>query len=119
MSSFRINFLLINLMVKCTNVFALGIINQLAEGNVTQEILTNRNYDKTIRPDLQVSIYLDLVVNQIIAIDEKNQQMTSSINLALSWRDARLSWLDTEYKNISDIFLPGELFSFFQFKMYL
>ncbi len=57
-------------------------------GDLSEEILKNEkrikdtiintNYDKTIRPTVPVSILMDIALKQIVAIDEKNQFMTTA-----------------------------------------
>ncbi len=41
-----------------------------------KDTIINKNYDKSIRPSVSVSILMDIALKQIIAIDERNQFMT-------------------------------------------
>jgi hypothetical protein len=82
-------------------------------GDLSEEILKNEkrikdtiintNYDKTIRPTVPVSILMDIALKQIVAIDEKNQFMTTASYLFVKWYDPRLKWNSTLSHNIDSI----------------
>ncbi len=63
---------------------------QQAEQTLVTSLLNN--YNKNIRPDDQVSVDITATIQQIIAIDEKQQIMTSSSFISQAWYDDRLSW---------------------------
>ena len=66
------------------------------EKELKDRILSNSNYDKSIRPSVPVDIYLGLSFKQIANVDEKNQIITTSSFLKASWYDKRLTWNYTE-----------------------
>ena len=57
-----------------------------------KDTIINTNYDKTIRPSVSVSILMDIALKQIVAIDERNQFMTTASYLFIKWYDPRLKW---------------------------
>lgn len=63
---------------------------QLAEQTLINSLLNG--YNKIIRPNYQVTVGISTVLQQIVAINEKSQTMTSSSFLAQVWADERLSW---------------------------
>ncbi|CAF3139563.1 unnamed protein product [Rotaria sp. Silwood2] len=63
-------------------------------------------YNKNIRPDDQVSIYITASLQQIVTIDEKQQIMTSSSFISQTWFDDRLSWNTSASNNIEVVMLP-------------
>ena len=78
-----------------------------------KDTIINTNYDKTIRPSVSVSILMDIALKQIVAIDERNQFMTTASYLFIKWYDPRLKWnskLSNDVKSISvlakSIWLP-------------
>ncbi|CAF4840870.1 unnamed protein product, partial [Rotaria sp. Silwood1] len=77
---------------------------QTDEQTLITTLLTN--YSKNIRPDEQVSIDITASLQQIVAIDEKQQIMTSSLFFSQSWIDSRLSWTPTASNNITVVMLP-------------
>ena len=82
-------------------------------GDLSEEILKNEkqikdtiintNYDKTIRPTVSVSILMDIALKQIVAIDERNQFMTTASYLFIKWYDPRLKWNSTLSNNVKSI----------------
>lgn len=77
---------------------------QQAEQTLINTLL--KGYDKTIRPDDQVTIGITAMLQQIVSIDEKQQIMTSSSFISQTWFDERLSWTVNDTTNISVIMLP-------------
>ncbi|CAF3881768.1 unnamed protein product, partial [Rotaria sordida] len=59
-----------------------------------------------IRPDNQVSVDITATLQQIVAIDEKQQIMTSSSFISQTWYDDRLSWTPSASNNINVVMLP-------------
>ena len=72
---------------------------------LTTTLLTG--YNKNIRPYYQTEMSFELQLNQLLAIDEKNQVMTSSFYLKMLWQDPRLSWTASDYENVSQILIPA------------
>jgi len=68
-----------------------------------KDTIINKNYDKSIRPSVSVSILMDIALKQIIAIDERNQFMTTASYLFIKWYDPRLKWNSTLSHNIDSI----------------
>jgi hypothetical protein len=85
--------------IKCS------ILSQLknSEYNVSVELLTG--YKVNLKPSYP-SINIDLTLNQIININEKNQIMTTSVLLNINWKDDRLDW-DLNVYNLTDILIPA------------
>ena len=79
--------------------------SQLDEQTLINLLLTG--YNKNIRPDGQVSVDITAKLQQIVAIDEKQQIMTSSSFISQTWFDDRLSWtLNTSNTSITVVMLP-------------
>ena len=68
-----------------------------------KDTIINSNYDKTIRPSVSVSILMDIALKQIVAIDERNQFMTTASYLFIKWYDPRLKWNSTLSNNVKSI----------------
>ena len=64
--------------------------SQQAEQTLMTSLLTN--YNKNIRPDDIVYVWMTASIQQIISIDDKQQVMTSSLFITQIWQDERLSW---------------------------
>jgi hypothetical protein len=77
---------------------------QLGEQTLITSLLNA--YNKNIRPDDQVSVDITATIQQIIAIDEKQQIMTSSSFISQTWFDDRLSWTPSSSSNIEVVMLP-------------
>ncbi|CAF0788447.1 unnamed protein product [Adineta steineri] len=79
--------------------------SQLAEQTLITTLLSD--YNKNIRPDTQVSVDVSASLQQIVAIDEKQQIMTTSSFISQTWFDYRLSWTPNDTNNnISVLMLP-------------
>ena len=91
-------------------LFCVSDCGSLPPGQLDEEMLINRllaGYNKNIRPNDQVSIDITAKLQQIVAIDERQQIMTSSSFIAQSWLDERLSWaLNASNTSISVVMLP-------------
>ena len=68
-----------------------------------KDTIINTNYDKSIRPTVSVSILMDIALKQIVAIDERNQFMTTASYLFIKWYDPRLKWNSTLSNNVKSI----------------
>jgi hypothetical protein len=68
-----------------------------------KDTIINKNYDKSIRPTVSVSILMDIALKQIVAIDERNQFMTTASYLFVKWYDPRLKWNSTLSHNIDSV----------------
>lgn len=66
------------------------------EREIKNRILNSSSYDRLIRPEVTVSIYLQLLLKQLVSVDEKTQIITTSSLLIAIWRDERLQWNETE-----------------------
>ncbi|CAF1259712.1 unnamed protein product [Adineta steineri] len=64
------------------------------------------SYNKNIRPNTIVSIDITAALQQIVAIDEKQQTMTTSSFISQTWVDSRLSWTPSSNGNIDVVMLP-------------
>jgi hypothetical protein len=68
-----------------------------------KDTIINKNYDKSIRPSVSVSILMDIALKQIVAIDERNQFMTTASYLFVKWYDPRLKWNSSLSHNIDSV----------------
>jgi hypothetical protein len=68
-----------------------------------KDTIINKNYDKSIRPSVSVSILMDIALKQIVAIDERNQFMTTASYLFIKWYDPRLKWNSSLSHNIDSV----------------
>lgn len=68
----------------------------------------NSDYDKTIRPSVSVNILMNIALKQIIALDERNQVMTTASYLFISWHDSRLKWKSNETSDIKTISIKAK-----------
>ena len=81
--------------------------SQLAEQALIASLLNG--YNKNIRPDDQVSVDITASLQQIVAMDEKQQIMTSSSFVSQTWYDERLSWTPgSSNHNITVVLLPAK-----------
>ncbi|CAF3547015.1 unnamed protein product [Rotaria sp. Silwood1] len=80
--------------------------SQIAEKTLVTTLLNG--YDKTIRPNDQVSVDITAALQQIVSIDEKQQIMTSSSFISQTWLDERLSWAPNASSNIEVLMLPAK-----------
>lgn len=77
---------LITLLSFCINRVDLQSVDQYYRSALFEK------YDKTVRPDELVYIRVKLALQKIVALDEKNQVVTSSSFLFASWVDKRLQF---------------------------
>ena len=97
----------IKFCLKVLLVFVVGVKSNL-DNQIEYDIFTYifRNYSSKVRPSETVKIEMMLNLKQIVAIDEKNQIMTSSSTLQLFWNDTRLEWNSSSYHGVSEILVP-------------
>jgi hypothetical protein len=77
------------------------------EYNLTDSLF--KSYNKKLRPSTSgILIYVGFSEFQLVGIDEKNQIMTSILNLIQVWPDPRLNWDSTPFYNISFIPVPSD-----------
>ena len=74
------------------------------ENEIVSRIFTN--YDKNIRPS-NLSVGLNLILNQLVKINELEQIMTTNLIIKLDWSDERLKFNET--KRIGSILVPASL----------
>jgi nicotinic acetylcholine receptor beta-4 len=84
-----------------SNVFTLHRYNRKMRptGSITKTNNTDKNGS--------LKIIVKLSLKQIISLDEKNQILTTSFDLHLSWTDHRLTWEPVLYNNITAITVPA------------
>ncbi|CAF1208164.1 unnamed protein product [Adineta steineri] len=78
--------------------------SQATEQTLITSLLTS--YNKNIRPNTTVSVDITAALQQIVAIDEKQQTMTTSSFISQTWVDSRLSWTPSSNGNIDVVMLP-------------
>ncbi|CAD5228742.1 unnamed protein product [Bursaphelenchus okinawaensis] len=70
------------------------------------------DYDPVERPvgnhSEAVDVYVRILLQQILEIDERNQMVTLVIWLQQTWTDYKLKWDPEEYGNITEIRLPND-----------
>lgn len=73
------------------------------------DIINNimKRYSRDIRPGVNVNVSVTLSLRQLVAIDQVNQIMSTSIYLISNWIDKRLEWNPMNYSNLSEIFIPA------------
>ncbi|KAK0408436.1 hypothetical protein QR680_003956 [Steinernema hermaphroditum] len=76
------------------------LIKDLMRGYVTQE-------RPVIDSQQPVIVTLGVVMQQIIDLNEKDEQMTINAWLKYHWNDANLRWNPEQYENVSDIRYPA------------
>jgi hypothetical protein len=81
----------------------------IAEFNLTDWLFNSKSYTKKLSPSAS-TIIINVAFSefQLVGIDEKNQIMTSIVNMIQVWSDPRLKWNKTLYNNISKISVPSE-----------
>ncbi|ELT98376.1 hypothetical protein CAPTEDRAFT_62896, partial [Capitella teleta] len=91
----------------------LGMLMQYCRANEAERRLTNvlmTDYLTNVRPvvhhDMTVTVTLDLAINMIIDLDERNQLLKSNVWLRMHWIDTHLTWNSSEYEGIQNIRLP-------------
>ena len=62
-----------------------------------------KNLNTNIDSKGALYIYLKLSLRQLISLEERNQIMTTSFFLMLSWNDPRLSWDPAQYNDSREI----------------
>ena len=97
-------------IVLMLNLFYSVDCGTLPASQITEQALIAsllNGYNKNIRPDEQVSVDISASLQQIVAMDEKQQVMTSSSFISQMWLDLRLSWTpDNSNNNITVVMLP-------------
>jgi len=79
------------------------------EGDLIEDLL--QEYNSQVRPISKkgrLNFSLDMTLSQIISVDEKSQELTTSSYLFHKWEDSRLQWNPEEYDNIKLLRLPAE-----------
>ncbi|XP_786682.3 neuronal acetylcholine receptor subunit alpha-3 [Strongylocentrotus purpuratus] len=79
---------------------------ELLYANLTED------YNIFIRPVKNESdpvvVKFGLSISQLIAIDEKNQVMTTSVWVKHEWQDHHLMWNPEDYEGITELHIPAE-----------
>ncbi|XP_046382036.2 neuronal acetylcholine receptor subunit alpha-5-like [Haliotis rufescens] len=77
------------------------------EASLHQHIFNN--YNKRVRPgDVgeAVNISVDVVLDYLLGLDEKNQMLSTGMHFIVKWVDKALSWNETEFPGLHEIFVP-------------
>ncbi|CAH1791878.1 unnamed protein product [Owenia fusiformis] len=67
------------------------------------------DYDTNIIPSYdgsQLRVTMDMALNQIVDVNEKNQMIITSVWLRFAWVDEYLQWNETEYGGVSKVHFP-------------
>merc|ERR1719348_2578599 len=70
------------------------------------------NYNKLVRPVANVTetvtVHLKLKLSQLIAVNLKNQIMTTNLWVEQFWRDYKLKWDPEEYGGVKQLHVPSD-----------
>lgn len=81
-----------------------------SEGLLTAKLRSN--YDNQVRPigaNGKTKIDFGITLTQIISLNEKGQELTTSCYVTYRWQDSRLTWDPTDYNNITLIRLLADI----------
>jgi hypothetical protein len=79
---------------------------QAQQYNLMSSLLTP--YQSAIMPAEVVDGQYNIFLKQIVSIDEKNQVMTSSLNIYIQWTDVRLIWNPDNFDDIDQLLIPAK-----------
>jgi len=99
-----------------TAVLLLVLMNSKVEsGNPDAKRLYDdllSNYNKLVRPVANISetvtVHLKLKLSQLIAVNLKNQIMTTNLWVEQFWRDYKLEWDPSEYGGVKSLHVPAD-----------
>jgi len=107
--------------MKNTNVFLYLIMvillnpQEVDSGNPDAKRLYDdllSNYNKLVRPVANVTetvtVHLKLKLSQLIAVNLKNQIMTTNLWVEQFWRDYKLQWNPDEYGGVNMLHVPAD-----------
>ena len=87
----------------------------LVHGNSHEQRLIRdlmKNYNNLERPvgneSEALKLELKIMLQQIISVDEKNQQLITNVWLNLRWNDVNMRWNKSEYGGVTDIRIPPD-----------
>nr|2BG9_B Chain B, ACETYLCHOLINE RECEPTOR PROTEIN, BETA CHAIN [Torpedo marmorata] len=70
------------------------------------------NYNPKVRPSQtvgdKVTVRVGLTLTSLLILNEKNEEMTTSVFLNLAWTDYRLQWDPAAYEGIKDLSIPSD-----------
>lgn len=78
----------------------------------TEQVLLNtllKNYNKDVGPREKVTGDILMFIRQIVALDENNQLMTSSVYFSEKWIDQRLAWDPNDYGGLVFLNVPVKM----------
>ena len=88
---FNLTLIIISsLAISLVHVHCQLSVGQQAENTLVTNLF--KNYVRTIRPDITVSVAISIQLKQIISLDEKNQILSTTSFISQTWYDPRLSW---------------------------
>ncbi|XP_068239767.1 neuronal acetylcholine receptor subunit alpha-3-like [Palaemon carinicauda] len=97
-ATFRNLFIRLSIPILCIE----GILGDEQEYRLTRYLMAN--YDPSVRPAKNsteaLSVVFGLSLHSIIAVDEKNQILTTNCWLTQIWTDAHLTWNATDFGGI-------------------
>ncbi|KAI1724357.1 neurotransmitter-gated ion-channel ligand binding domain-containing protein [Ditylenchus destructor] len=77
-----------------------------------RKLLNPEYYEKHVRPtrhhSLATNITFGVLLNQIVEMDERNQVLTTRCWINANWMDPRLTWNESEWDNIKQIYVPHQ-----------
>ncbi|KAM9827373.1 cholinergic receptor, nicotinic, beta 1 (muscle) like [Neosynchiropus ocellatus] len=70
-----------------------------------------KDYNHKVRPAQywadKVMVRVGMTLSQLVSLNEKNEEMTTSVYMNLEWTDYRLSWKPEDFDNITVLRIPA------------
>lgn len=66
-----------------------------------------KNYDKRVKPDLNVTVYNRMVIYNLVDVDELHETVKLLLWSTQRWKDSSLSWIPKEYHGLENVNLPA------------
>ncbi|XP_032828004.1 acetylcholine receptor subunit beta isoform X1 [Petromyzon marinus] len=84
-----------------------GVHGLEAEENLLKDLFVVQQYKTLVRPARtatgRVTVRLGMTLSQLISLNEKKEELTTSVYMDMSWEDPRLSWDPRNYDNLRSI----------------
>ncbi|XP_052078215.1 neuronal acetylcholine receptor subunit beta-4-like isoform X11 [Mytilus californianus] len=104
------NLILFHLICIC-NVVVFIVYSVNVETLLLKDILDNRDYNKymrtpTVNKSEPIQVEIEIALNTIHSLDMKNQILTTSFGIKMSWTDEFLTWNKSDYGETNAITAP-------------
>ncbi|XP_071145030.1 acetylcholine receptor subunit alpha-type acr-16-like [Mytilus edulis] len=77
--------------------------------NLQEELFNETNYNKIFRPENTVTVEIKYKLQYVIAVDIKEQTVSTTGLFSVFWNDSRLVWDKSMYGGIEYIYVPEDL----------